>query len=128
MVASLEEATRRLNKLQALGVGLALDDFGTGYSSLTYLQRLPFNVLKIDKTFIDRILPGELQPTLIGAIIDMAHIMHMTVVAEGVEEEQQLQYLAQHHCDLVQGYFISRPLPEERVADFLDERFGRPGY
>lgn len=89
-------------KLLAMGVRLALDDFGTGYSSLTYLQQLPVKTLKIDKSFIGTILTkGE--KAIISTIVDIAHIMNMTVVAEGVETEEQSAYLAQSRCDCAQG-------------------------
>lgn len=122
LLTSLEDITGKLAELHALGVRLSLDDFGTGYSSLTYLQRLPVDTLKIDKSFIDIILMNTLQPAIIGLIIDMAHILKMTVVAEGVEKEQQLEYLVRKQCDLVQGYLVSRPVPENEAIRFLSRQ------
>ena len=120
LMASLEDATHKLRKLRDLGVRLALDDFGTGYSSLTYLRYLPVETLKIDKSFIDMITTDPIVSKIIGAIINMAHILNMTVVAEGVEIKQQLQYLTDNCCDRVQGYIFSRPLPEIEAIQFLD--------
>ncbi|AIF49746.1 EAL domain-containing protein [Pelosinus sp. UFO1] len=119
LISSLEESTHILKKLRMLGVRLSLDDFGTGYSSLTYLQRLPVSTLKIDKAFIDMILTDGAQKAIIATIIDMAHIMDMTVVAEGVETETQIDYLAQCGCDSLQGFIISKPVPEEKALLFL---------
>jgi|GEM_PF-3493430 len=119
LVVSLEDVICKLEELQRMGVRLSLDDFGTGYSSLTYLQRLPVHTLKIDKSFIDMIMMKEGQPAIIGSIIDMAHILKMNVVAEGVEEQQQLDYLSKNDCDRIQGYFFSRPVPEINAIELL---------
>jgi diguanylate cyclase (GGDEF)-like protein/PAS domain S-box-containing protein len=119
MLSSVEIIIRKLELLSSMGVSLSLDDFGAGYSSLTYLQRLPVNILKIDKSFIDMILMDKAKPAIIASIVNMAHILNMTVVAEGVEKKEQLDYLGKQNCDMVQGYFISRPLPQERAIEFL---------
>jgi len=119
LLVSLEDVVCKLKQLQGMGVRLSLDDFGTGYSSLTYLQRLPVNTLKIDKSFIDMIMMEEGQPAIIGSIIGMAHILKMNVVAEGVEQQQQLDYLTQNDCDCIQGYFFSRPVPEVDAIHLL---------
>ena len=119
LMASLDEAICKLNKSKALGFGLALDDFGTGYSSLTYLRKLPVETIKIDKSFIDMIendIPGA---KMIGAIINMANAINMTVVAEGVETERQLAYLVKEGCSCVQGYFFSKPLKEKDAYKFI---------
>lgn len=119
LMASLEEATDKLAELKALGVSLSLDDFGTGYSSLTYLRTFPVKTLKIDKSFIDMIATDADVAKIIGSIIGMAHVLNMTVVAEGVETEQQLVYLTGNGCDCIQGYIFSRPLPETDAVKFL---------
>ena len=119
LIASLQEAIARLEALRAMGVRLALDDFGTGYSSLTYLQRLPVQMLKIDKSFIDRIMETGANKTIIRTIVDMAHQMDMTVVAEGVETAEQLEYLSESRCDLAQGFLFSRPVPEAEAVGLL---------
>lgn len=121
LIGSLEEGARRLQALKDLGLGLSLDDFGTGYSSLTYLQQLPVNTLKIDKAFIDMIILQDTKKGIIKSIVDMAHSLQMTVVAEGVETAEQLEYLGQCSCDRFQGYIISRPVPEEDAIKFLKQ-------
>jgi len=122
LIASLNESICKLSELRLMGVRLALDDFGTGYSSLTYLQQLPVQTLKIDKSFIDMILVAGSKKKIISTIIDIAHIMEMKVIAEGVEAEKQLDYLKQCHCNLVQGYLFSRPVPEKEALRLLFTR------
>lgn len=119
LMTSIEDATSKLVQLKEFGVHLSLDDFGTGFSSLTYLRRLPVESLKIDKSFIDMITTDAQGAKIIGSIINMAHTIHMNVVAEGVENELQLKYLADNGCDLIQGYLYSRPVPEAEAMKFL---------
>ena len=118
LIDSLEDSIRKLDELSALGVRLSLDDFGTGFSSLTYLRNLPVGTLKIDKSFIDRMLQDKVQEDFIRSIIDMAHALGLNVVAEGVETELQLEKLAQFGCDGVQGYVFSRPVSQEEAINF----------
>lgn len=117
LLTSLDESCAKLHKLKDLGVSLALDDFGTGYSSLTHLRLFPVETLKIDKSFIDNI-PGE-DNILVDSLIHFAQSLQMNVVAEGVEFQEQLEYLRVCGCDLVQGYFFSRPLPKQNAIEFL---------
>jgi len=119
LLVSLEDTTRKLGELNALGVRLSLDDFGTGYSSLTYLRKLPVQTLKVDKSFIDGICRDTGEATLVRSIIQMAHDLQMNVVAEGVETAGQLSHLASCGCDLIQGYIFSRPVPEEIAVEML---------
>lgn len=120
LIASLEDSTQKLSQLRDLGVHLALDDFGTGYSSLTYLRSLPVGTLKIDKSFVDQIVSDAGQVPFIGSIIQMAHVLGLTVVAEGVETEEQLNKLVECQCDFIQGYLFSRPVTEKEAIAFLN--------
>ncbi len=97
-------------RLKELGIRIALDDFGTGYASLNYLQILPINVLKIDKTFIDKIVTPNSINQIVGPIITLSHQLGIEVVAEGVEKEEQLKYLTEHGCDYIQGFLMSKPI------------------
>ncbi len=99
----------RLNQIHNLGVRIALDDFGTGYSSLSYLKDLPIDVLKIDRSFVNE-LHENYGVSVVNSIIDVAHSLDMVVVAEGIEEEAQLQLLLEGNCDKVQGYLVSKPI------------------
>ena len=110
-----EQAGQRLRSLKALGVGLALDDFGTGYSSLAYLRQFPIDCLKIDRSFVHTMVQDSGAATIAMSIIDLAHRMQLTVVAEGVETDAQLGLLRRRGCDQVQGFLLSEPRP---AADF----------
>jgi len=109
----------KFGALKRLGVGFSIDDFGTGYSNLGYLQNFEADVLKIDKRFIDGIPLDVKNSKLVGAILQMARAFDMTVVAEGVEYREQRDFLLEHGCDQIQGYFYSKPLPPEEALAFL---------
>lgn len=119
LIDSMEESTRKLSELRHVGVRLALDDFGTGYSSLTYLRKLPVGTLKIDKSFIDPVASDEGQFQFICSIVNMAHVLGLAVVAEGVETESQLEKLIRCQCDFIQGYLFSRPVAEREAVLLL---------
>ncbi len=108
-----------LDKLSALGVRLALDDFGTGYSSLAYLKRSPVDVVKIDRSFIKDLPGDESSGAITAAIVAMAHALHKEVVAEGVAEPGQADFLRRLGCDLIQGFDLSRPLPASGLELFM---------
>jgi diguanylate cyclase (GGDEF)-like protein/PAS domain S-box-containing protein len=114
-------AAATLGALSELGVRLVLDDFGTGYSSLAYLNRFPFDALKIDRSFIDGLGVEPKRTAIVEAIIAMAHALSLEAIAEGVEDETQLLELRRLGCDRVQGHLFSRPLPAERVGDLVRE-------
>ncbi|MES9944240.1 MAG: EAL domain-containing protein [Candidatus Thiodiazotropha sp.] len=116
-----------LSELNALGITLAMDDFGTGYSSLSNLRSYPFDILKIDRSFVRDITADPADRELVNATIAMAHGLGLAVVAEGVETEAQLTHLAQHGCDLAQGYLFSTPIPAEELTRLLErEQSQRP--
>jgi len=122
IIDNLEKATDVLKQLKELNITIALDDFGTGYSSLTYLQKLPIDILKIDRDFIKNIQDINDEAHILKLVIDLAHSLGLKVVAEGVETEAQLDYLRKNHCDIVQGYYFSKPLPEADIKTFLENR------
>ncbi len=119
-------ATQLLSDLREDGVRVSVDDFGTGYSSLSRLQRLPVDVLKIDKAFVEDIGAGAKQGALVRAIVIMAHSLDLTVVAEGVETEVQRAFLERHGCDLYQGHLLSPPLPPAQMEQYLRDWHARP--
>jgi diguanylate cyclase (GGDEF)-like protein len=116
-VDSLELTAEALRDLRAIGVSCSIDDFGTGYSSLSYLSRLPIDSLKIDKSFVQA--QSLADASIVAAIIAMAHSLGLKVIAEGVETQEQLAYLAEHRCDEVQGYLFSKPVPAEEFRRML---------
>lgn len=122
-IAMLNEKNivNKLYELKELGVSLAIDDFGTGYSSLQYLDKLPVDTLKIDRSFIMRIgeSPNSQSTLMADAILALAQSLNLQVVAEGIETEEQLNYLKNNRCEIGQGYFISKPLPAKDLEDFL---------
>lgn len=120
LIDSADKALQCINKLREMGVKLAIDDFGTGYSSLSYLNKIPANLLKIDKSFIDKINANESSKQYVAAIISMGHIMGLDVISEGVEEEEQLEALRSIGCDYVQGYIWGRPMSAEDAEKLVN--------
>jgi len=120
-IETMDDSVEKLLLLKKMGVHVTLDDFGTGYSSLTYLRNLPVETLKIDKSFIDLIAKDAVHAALIASIIDMSHVLGLSVVAEGVETTEQLQRLLECHCDMFQGYIASQPLTEQDAAILLQQ-------
>ncbi|HEV2092089.1 MAG TPA: EAL domain-containing protein, partial [Rubrobacter sp.] len=119
-IGALDANTAALDRLKALGIRVSLDDFGSGYSSLSYLKRLPADILKIDKSFTKG-LGVEVEDTaIVQTVVDLAHILGMEVVAEGVEIGEQETLLKEMGCDMAQGFFFSKPLPPEAASDFLN--------
>jgi len=118
-----ERAIAILHKFREAGISISLDDFGTGYSSLSMLHSLPLDYLKIDKSFVDPIPADQVSNAMINSIVDLAHNLDLRVIAEGVESEPQFSYLSQAKCDIIQGYYISRPLPPEDFTRILLSNF-----
>jgi EAL domain-containing protein (putative c-di-GMP-specific phosphodiesterase class I) len=118
LVDDIKGTAAIMNEIRDAGVRIAIDDFGTGFSSLSYLQRLPIDTLKIDRSFISRIPTKEADMKLVRSIISIGKELDLEVVAEGVETQAQLEFLRSIGCDQVQGFLFSKPLP---AADF--ERF-----
>jgi diguanylate cyclase (GGDEF)-like protein/PAS domain S-box-containing protein len=122
LMEHIEEVGPKLRRLRDLGVRIGIDDFGTGYSSLAYLKRLPIDSLKIDISFI-RDIPNDADDAeIVAAIIAMAHRLDLQVVAEGVENEEQVRFLRTLGCDQIQGYLVGRPLSADNIASLLDRK------
>jgi diguanylate cyclase (GGDEF)-like protein/PAS domain S-box-containing protein len=116
LMRDVSETMQILASLKKLGLSIAVDDFGTGYSSLNYLKQLPIDVLKIDRSFVDGLPDGEQDAQIARAIIAMSHSLNLAVIAEGVETQEQLEFLRQHGCDEVQGYLFGKPMPANQFA------------
>jgi EAL domain-containing protein (putative c-di-GMP-specific phosphodiesterase class I) len=119
------EITSTLTRLCDLGVRLSIDDFGTGYSSLGYLQRYPFDTLKIDRSFVITMEQSEGAARLVETIIAMAHGLGLEIIAEGVETESQRDFPTDRGCDMLQGYLLGRPGPRDNAETVL-KRFSAP--
>ena len=122
VMRNVGQVARQISTLARLGIHFAVDDFGTGYSSLAHLHQLPVQTLKVDRSFVERINDANGTGAIVQAIIVLAHSLGLTVVAEGVEREEQLQRLWQLDCDRVQGYYFARPLPPAEIARMLQQR------
>ncbi len=119
LMARAEQAVNTLGELKAIGISLAIDDFGTGYSSLSYLKRLPIDTLKIDASFVRDITTDPDDRAITATIIRMAQSLQLTVVAEGVETQEQFEYLRDHGCQQIQGHWLARPLSAEACTEML---------
>jgi diguanylate cyclase (GGDEF)-like protein/PAS domain S-box-containing protein len=118
---SAETVVANLNLLRTMGVGIAIDDFGTGYSSMSYLKSFPITSLKIDRSFVTDLASSRADAGIVRAIVEMAHGSSLSVIAEGVETQEQFQYLQRYGCDEMQGYWVSRPLPVDGIDRKLQE-------
>ncbi|HEX8025794.1 MAG TPA: EAL domain-containing protein, partial [Candidatus Limnocylindrales bacterium] len=121
-----EATTSTLDDLKALGVRLAIDDFGTGFSALNYLRSFPIDVLKIDGSFVASMSAGAVQRAVVRAILRLGETLHLSTVAEGIEDAGQLADLRALGATLGQGYFFARPLTAEEIGVFLSTDDGRP--
>lgn len=122
LIDSLDDVTSKLLELRKGGIRIALDDFGTGYSSLSYLKSLPIDLLKIDKAFVDNIAHRGEEVDFINAIISLGHIMHFSVISEGVEKDDQLEILKQLDCDYIQGFIWGKPLAFDDAKSIIEYR------
>lgn len=122
MMESMDSVINNINYIKEMGISIALDDFGTGYSSLNYLTKIPINTLKIDKSFIENIGIMREKNLLIGSIVEIGRKLGLSIVAEGVETVDQYNYLARMRCERIQGYFFSKPLPQETVFNLLNSQ------
>ncbi|MCR5121757.1 MAG: EAL domain-containing protein [Ruminococcus sp.] len=125
MIDSVDKALQCIDELKAMGVKIAIDDFGTGYSSLSYLNKFPANLLKIDKSFIDKMNEDDSSKQYVSAIISIGHIMDFDVISEGVEEPEQVETLKEIGCDFIQGFIWGRPLPQEEAEKLVTEEVGK---
>ena len=119
VVSDLADSTARMRALQDLGVALSMDDFGTGYSSLSYLCRLPFNEIKLDRSFVSSMMENQNDMFIVHSVLTMARLLKADVVAEGVETVEQLGALDTLGCQKFQGYLFSRPVPVEECAQWI---------
>ena len=118
---NVEVAVTKMQQLKTLGFSVAIDDFGTGYSSINYLLKLPFDVLKIDRNFVSGIdLSNDLE-NLCRIIVEMGHSLNKAIVAEGVENQQELEKLASLNCEMIQGYFFSKPVSVDEMANLIKQ-------
>lgn len=122
VIDDIEDSIKSLETLHDMGIHIALDDFGTGYSSLTYLQKLPIDIIKLDKSFVWSIGIDDDKSFIVKTVIDLAHRLGIKVVAEGVETEEQLNFLRDAGCDLAQGYYFSKPIDKVSVEALLGGR------
>jgi diguanylate cyclase (GGDEF)-like protein/PAS domain S-box-containing protein len=123
-MSDVTPAVDLLHRMKSLGVKLSIDDFGTGYSSFSYLSRFPIDVLKIDRSFVNDITHDANDAAIVASIIALAHNLRLSVIAEGVETAEQLDYLRHQGCDEMQGYYFSRPLPAQEFEQLLRQRRG----
>ncbi|WP_339847056.1 EAL domain-containing protein [uncultured Halopseudomonas sp.] len=126
LLNNIEEAIETLQELKNKGIMIAIDDFGTGFSSLNYLKRLPIDKVKIDKAFIDDVNDDGRDAAIVQSIISLAHNLQLSVIAEGVETDKQLDFLVQHDCDEIQGYLFARPMPFADLMEWIDQWENRP--
>ena len=119
LIDNSNEVIAKLEQLKSLGVSVAMDDFGTGYSSLSYLMSVPFDKLKIDKSFVDNVPHNDAGNKIVKMIATLAGELKLKVTAEGVEHEEQAEFLSNIGCDLLQGYLFSKPMPEADLAAYF---------
>jgi EAL domain-containing protein (putative c-di-GMP-specific phosphodiesterase class I) len=117
---SLDEMADMMSKLKKIGIKWSIDDFGTGYSSLNLLKKLPVDIIKIDKAFLDETETSNVSKIIIRKTVELTQELEKKVVCEGVETEEQAEYLKEIHCDVAQGYLYAKPMPMEAFEKLLD--------
>ena len=127
LVKDIDKTIFMMDSLKAMGFSFAIDDFGTGYSSLAYIKKMPIDVIKIDKSFVFSMLENRADYQIIMSTIAMVKNLDLKVIAEGVETAEQLRSLTENDCDVIQGYFFSKPVPEVDLFDFIDKKIHQ-GY
>ncbi|HEX4980886.1 MAG TPA: EAL domain-containing protein, partial [Ilumatobacteraceae bacterium] len=126
LIEDLNPAAATLATLKELGVRIAVDDFGTGYSSLAYLSNFPLDIIKLDKSFIDRVATTVDGETMVRAVVDLAHTLGLTAIAEGVEHADQAVALRYLGCRFAQGFVFAKPMPATQMAALLERQSVRP--
>jgi EAL domain-containing protein (putative c-di-GMP-specific phosphodiesterase class I) len=121
LVLEPERSFTILKNLQNSGIDISIDDFGTGYSSLSYFEKLPVNELKIDKSFVEKITHSKSSRSIIKLIVELAHAFDLNVVAEGVTTPDELNYLKSVGCDIIQGYYFAKPMPQEEFLTWIND-------
>lgn len=119
LISSMEYVTQVLDEIKSMGIKIALDDFGTGYSSLSYLRALPIDTLKIDKSFIDNVNSVKPEGKIVNSLISLVHQLGINVVAEGVENQHQINYLKESSCDYIQGYLWGKPMESDALTQLM---------
>jgi len=112
---SIKDNINIIKRLKKIGIKIAIDDFGTGYSSLNYFRIVPADIIKIDKSFIDNVCSNSYETAITEGIINVTHKMNLSVIAEGVEKQNQLEFLKNNKCDIIQGYLYGRPMESEEM-------------
>jgi len=124
LIDEFDIINEKLEEIKKMGISISLDDFGTGFSSFSRLRELNIDAVKIDKYFINKISYKNEDDLITADIISMSHKIGLTVIAEGVEEMRQKEYLKEHGCDIIQGYLLSKPLPQNKAIEFLTDYNG----
>ena len=119
MIDSLEKALQRIDEIKEMGMKVAIDDFGTGYSSLSYLNNFPSDMLKIDKSFIDLMNTSESSKQYVATIVSIGHVLNLSVISEGVEDEAQIETLKEIGCDYIQGFVWGKPMPKDEALEIV---------
>jgi len=122
LVKNIDNAIEMMDELKVIGFSFAIDDFGTGYSSLAYLKKMPVDVIKIDKSFVFGMLENRADYQIIMSTIAMVKNLGLQVIAEGVETSAQLRSLTENGCDVIQGYYFSKPIPEVELFNFIESQ------